>query len=683
MKSLNFLLVILILGLILNSCEKDEIYFDESKGEITQTQQRSFNQLDCGFASNFCESEPEDPPVVALVSNGDGGINVRVENENYLLYPYKLYDGSNAIIVNNGREIYVGHTSRNDYLLSKSIDGSIREQLNCIPSLDYEDDYSVENVKEKFEEMSILGNLGTPKNPVFDFTNVNGNCSISWVKECDVTLVSKVENFVSVFFDEGDASHIEEFIEDAFNSCPPAYPDFQSDIPNRCLNFCIDPRCVVDHLLDMEDGLSEFQKRVLISRYLQESMGLTDEEQNWLTLNDQSELISSIYNGLLSNQNLGRCENEDCGLAGGYHEIIKQGMKGKTLTSSESTELLEFFSVMSCDDPSIYSCFRESQQNPDSEMALFIENVLTSINDNRNTLVDDCAVNPDYTERWTYLANLDASGIQAVKDRLAGEGDYANWVQTLDNATSGVLFINNNPSVNLDFFGVNISVLPINPDTGEQFETASEFFNYVQTNFATADFYGEGSPCSNDGGVEKFFEFDGPEDEVIFASENPVGTIFTIKLPDDGSVILSEAIPGQSFIFSTLNAPGWFITDDVNLGSSSWDGYHPVSGNREFGIIENPDGTFTFYTSGVDRVSTWWHALGEGAAFSGADDFWVCFMETIFFFVEINGGEASANFDCITIRPVWEEVKESLRRGCQGDIEELEEFLCDTENPCG
>ena len=163
MKSLNFLLVILILGLILNSCEKDEIYFDESKGEITQTQQRSFNQLDCGFASNFCESEPEDPPVVALVSNGDGGINVRVENENYLLYPYKLYDGSNAIIVNNGREIYVGHTSRNDYLLSKSIDVSIREQLNCIPSLDYEDDYSVENVKEKFEEMSILGNLGTQR----------------------------------------------------------------------------------------------------------------------------------------------------------------------------------------------------------------------------------------------------------------------------------------------------------------------------------------------------------------------------------------------------------------------------------------------------------------------------------------------------------------------------------------
>lgn len=50
-------------------------------------------------------------------------------------------------------------------------------------------------------------------------------------------------------------------------------------------------------------------------------------------------------------------------------------------------------------------------------------------------------------------------------------------------------------------------------------------------------------------------------------------------------LICSDYNYGENWTFSTLNAPGW-------LEGDSYDGFHPVSGNRQFGIIDNGDGTF-------------------------------------------------------------------------------------------
>ena len=50
-----------------------------------------------------------------------------------------------------------------------------------------------------------------------------------------------------------------------------------------------------------------------------------------------------VNNGLLSNQNFSRCDNEDCGMAGGYHELIKRKMAGETLTADETEGLFGIF----------------------------------------------------------------------------------------------------------------------------------------------------------------------------------------------------------------------------------------------------------------------------------------------------------------------------------------------------
>ena len=425
--------------------------------------------------------------------------------------------------------------------------------------------------------------------------------------------------------------------------------------------------------------MSDYQKRVIVSRYIEETLGLTDDEQNWLTLNDQSNLVYEIYNGLLTNQNLGRCDKEDCGIAGGYHELIKQRMAGETLTAEETEGLLEFFSVLSCDDPSIYSCFREAQQNPDGDVATFLNEVIGMTQSGSNFLVDGCDDLAPYTDRWEWLATFNPMSVQEVSDKLEELGEEY-WIQTIENATNVNWWWETSPNVNMDFFGITITTLPNKPYPPFDQFTAEEFFDYVQDNFTSSTFLGDGNDCHSvvppAGGefvpysVAELFNWTG---------ESPITSTFEINMFDDGSVICTDFNEGQNWTFSTLNAPGW-------LEGDSYDGFHPVSGNRQFGIIDNGDGTFTFYTSGVDRFTGWWHVLGNGGplnlAFDAAEELWKCFMDQIKSFVEGQGGEVSSDYDCTNVRPDLESLKEILEQGCGGDPSSFDEFPCHQTEDC-
>src|SRR5262249_6332040 len=89
----------------------------------------------------------------------------------------------------------------------------------------------------------------------------------------------------------------------------------------------------------------------------------------------------------------------------------------------------------------------------------------------------------------------------------------------------------------------------------------------------------------------------GDSDETRWPSDSPLGSIVHWDMKafwgdagklDDGSVLLGSASP-QRWIFSTVWTPD--------------DEWHPVSGNREFGYVEDADGGYTFYTRGADRLS--------------------------------------------------------------------------------
>lgn len=106
------------------------------------------------------------------------------------------------------------------------------------------------------------------------------------------------------------------------------------------------------------------------------------------------------------------------------------------------------------------------------------------------------------------------------------------------------------------------------------------------------------------------------QDISLWNSPNPLTSVKSISIAaDDGSVICSD-YEDNHWVFTTLKAPGWIQC----LWSPSNDGYHPVSGNRQFGVSNQND--IVLYTKGVERVTQWYHNLFEQSAFSGADELW-------------------------------------------------------------
>ncbi len=127
----------------------------------------------------------------------------------------------------------------------------------------------------------------------------------------------------------------------------------------------------------------------------------------------------------------------------------------------------------------------------------------------------------------------------------------------------------------------------------------------------------------------------------------------------DGSVICSSYSP-SNWIFSTIEVP-------FNPFVTGYDGLHPVSGNREFGYIQNSNGTYTFYTRGVDRITG---AIDDVVVrnlktnpFDAPDALWNSFNNGIYNYTLSNSGTASnpTTTPNIIYRPKWDKVKEVLR----------------------
>jgi hypothetical protein len=213
-------------------------------------------------------------------------------------------------------------------------------------------------------------------------------------------------------------------------------------------------------------------------------------------------------------------------------------------------------------------------------------------------------------------------------------------------------------AINLDYFPVTINSLPTNPNTGQKF-SPKEFLNYVRLkiNSFVDTTISSFSPTTLSTGTNE---------TQLWNSTNPLGAIIHINIPlpaGDGSVICSETDPNH-WIFTTLEVPYWPGNNNND------DGIHPVSGNREFGLIENSNGTFTFYTRGVDRMTDGFDStIAEngniffGSPFAKPDILWNSLKTKIFNFVQNNGGNSVAPTTSQNkiYRPDWTKVRQVLR----------------------
>ena len=195
-------------------------------------------------------------------------------------------------------------------------------------------------------------------------------------------------------------------------------------------------------------------------------------------------------------------------------------------------------------------------------------------------------------------------------------------IQSLDEAGGKI--------INLDYFPVTIRTFPKNPISGDIF-SPEEFLTYLRLHFN--DFvnskYAVFSPSAKTG----------VDEQALWESAQPLGAVIHIHIPlpaGDGSVICTE-YASDHWVYATLRTP-W------RPFSTGYDGKHPVSGFRQVGFVKNSDGSYTYYTKGVDKMTVKMQAqVAESFMknpFRDADKLWNSLREGIYDFVTKNSGSA-------------------------------------------
>ncbi|WP_343524097.1 hypothetical protein [Pedobacter sp.] len=200
------------------------------------------------------------------------------------------------------------------------------------------------------------------------------------------------------------------------------------------------------------------------------------------------------------------------------------------------------------------------------------------------------------------------------------------------------------PIVNMDYFPVKINQLPI---VNNQRLSADQFLHYLRVNL---DLF------TNQTKTFKPYNTNGIDDRDLWNSNNPKGSIIALDIvgPENASVITSRS-SSTGWTFTTIYEPMY--------------GDHPVSGHRDFGYVVNPDGSYEFFTRGVDRLT---NVSGDameffpkvfgstnGIPFSQADALWNSLQDGIKNFVDTHGGIAIKEEKQI-LRPQWSLVKEVI-----------------------
>jgi hypothetical protein len=213
---------------------------------------------------------------------------------------------------------------------------------------------------------------------------------------------------------------------------------------------------------------------------------------------------------------------------------------------------------------------------------------------------------------------------------------YDNWLITdLEDGLGSRL--------NMDLFSVKITNMP-DKSPGVKY-TPAELFDYFRKNINS---FVEGSTFTPI--EDNYYNI---HETALWNSSNPLGALIHIHISlDDGTVVCSD-YSTSSWIFSTVKAPlSW-----------SYDGIHPVAGNRQFGYSVDANGNMTIYTRGVDRVSHNYsdtakvlNYIIESTAFIGADSLWSSMQSILSNFVNTKNGSASI-ITPTKYRPNWNAIK--------------------------
>lgn len=170
-------------------------------------------------------------------------------------------------------------------------------------------------------------------------------------------------------------------------------------------------------------------------------------------------------------------------------------------------------------------------------------------------------------------------------------------------------------NLNQDYLAIRIFKLPDN------FENEIDLYNYIRVNFNK---YLSGSSPNVEFDCSAYDE----ESCEAWNSVNCNGSVMVFNATlDDSPVLCSQA-----------SCNGWVFTPIKTLGDQA----HVLSGHRQFGLTNNFDGTYTFYTRGTDMMYDWEDIIGGHATnfFGTAFNMWNVVMQNLVNEINQNGGEA-------------------------------------------
>ena len=199
--------------------------------------------------------------------------------------------------------------------------------------------------------------------------------------------------------------------------------------------------------------------------------------------------------------------------------------------------------------------------------------------------------------------------------------------------------------INMDLFPIKISTMPNKPNSTQKY-TPAEFFDFFRKNINL--FAEKFTPIE-----DNYYNI---HDTALWNSSNPLGSLIHINIPIDDGTVICSGFSTNTWIFSTIKAPlGW-----------SYDGIHPVSGNRAFSYYMEGS-TMYIYTRGVDRTSyinndktPVINAIMESVAFKGADELWTGMQNKLSAYVNNRGGSSNP-VTPVKYRPNYEKIKNYLK----------------------
>jgi len=278
----------------------------------------------------------------------------------------------------------------------------------------------------------------------------------------------------------------------------------------------------------------------------------------------------------------------------------------------------------------------------DKEVAYRYIDLLIDLQNDLTKLVEiDCNELPKWSNLVNHNNNIPISVINKLNNlNNIYIGNYG--IQYICGAKGTV--------VNLDYFSIRINSLPVKPNSILKY-TPQEYLEHIRLNLN--DYIDTNNSSFSPSVITPYNE------SQIWNSNNPLGAIIHINIPGptgDGSVICSRYNMGQSWVFTTIETPFQW--------GQGFDGQHPVSGHREFGLIQNSDGTYVFYTRGVDRIQRFIHNVGStimaNQTFQKPDALWTSLVNKVKLHVDNNLGQSAGSPIIIKNRPDWDKVKEVL-----------------------